>query len=382
MSRSYTSFQDDNANSIGSLIGPKRPKYEILHETLGTFINEQPLDAEEFFVFININSLLRQLFSEYSVSRLTRGELNRYPRALAGELLNIAGHYRNFLYRYYNRNATVVMYHSSKKCKDKLDISQSYKDHLYGKRIGGASGEYDILRGYTNFNISVASTVVEFIPHIHIVDTGEIDPEAYPYLLAMDGRINNPSIVISNWDIDLQYALLTDINQIVPAEWCVFRPSGDHSRLIRYDTVLHEILRKTKTADKIISDLAPNHFKYMIALSGDEDFSVDGLPKCGMGRAGSKIGKQVSLGKLPPDSPSLQALIEEGGIAEDQIDTVTKSWNLLIHDAYASTVPMSSLAILDKQLVNKSGLLEIEKANTQYFNNMLNLEMLFAGEGY
>ena len=33
-------------------------------------------------------------------------------------------------------------------------------------------------------------------------------------------------------------------------------------------------------------------------------------------------------------------------------------------------------------MVNRSGLAELEKANAQYFGGILNLELLFAGEGY
>jgi hypothetical protein len=143
----------DDSSALGSLIGPKRPKYEILHEILGPYIAEHAID-EELFVFINVNSILRQFFSEYSVSRLTRGELNRHPRLLAAELLNIAGHYRNFSYRHYNRNATVLMYYSSQKCDAKLAIDPSYKSGFYNKRLGGAPGEFDVVRSYTNFNLT------------------------------------------------------------------------------------------------------------------------------------------------------------------------------------------------------------------------------------
>ena len=371
----------EDSSALGSLIGPKRPKYEVLHEILGSYISEHAID-EELFVFINVNSVLRQFFSEYSVSRLTRGELNRHPRLLAAELLNIAGHYRNFSYRYYNRNATILMYYSSQKCSDKLEISDSYKSGFYNKRLGGAPGEFDVVRSYTNFNLTVAKKVSERIPHIHLVDTGNVDPEAYPWILHSEGRVTGPAIVISNWVTDLQYPLLSDTSGISGREWAVLRASGDHSRLIRYDDILAEVLRKTKTADDLITNLAPAHIQYMLALTGDEDLDVTGIPKYGMARAAKHVGKQTLLGKLSPVAPSLTSLLEDGGLTKEYADIAATTWQLLCHEHYSKNVSQADLATIDAQLINRSGLLELEKANAQYFENALSLEMLFAGEGY
>jgi hypothetical protein len=40
------------------------------------------------------------------------------------------------------------------------------------------------------------------------------------------------------------------------------------------------------------------------------------------------------------------------------------------------------MAAIDAQMVNRSGIGELEKANAQYFGGALNLSLLFAGEEY
>ena len=378
--RDRASDESDGGNAIGPIIGTRRPRYEILHDVLGEWIGRQPAN-EDLYFFVNIGSVLRQLFSEYTVAKLTRGELNRHPRALAAELVNIAGHYRNYAWKHFGRHSTVLMYHSTQKCVVKLEVSPDYKANFYAKQLGGAAPEYDVVRAYAQFNLKVARQVTEFIPHIHIVDTGSVDPEAWPWALASEGRVNGSAIVLSSWDTDLQYALSPGADAMTGREWAVLRASGDHSRLITAETLFHELLRKTKTAEDVISKLAAGHYPYALALSGDDDLGVPGIPKFGMSRAAKYVGKAAGEGLLAPDAPNLSALLESG-LSDEQKAVVSRCWSLLVHDEYAQGLPQSNLSAIDAQMVNRSGLAELEKANAQYFGGILNLELLFAGEGY
>jgi hypothetical protein len=379
--RDRATDESDGGNAIGPIIGTRRPRYEILHDVLGEWIARQPAN-EDLYFFVNVGSVLRQLFSEYTVAKLTRGELNRHPRALAAELVNIAGHYRNYAWKHFGRRSTVLMYHSTQKCTAKLEASPDYKANFYAKQLGGAAPEYDVVRAYTQFNLKVARQVTEFIPHVHIVDTGPVDPEAWPWAVASEGRVNGSAVVLSSWDADLQYALSPGVDAMTGREWAVLRASGDHSRLIAAETLFHELLRKTKTAEDVISKLAAGHFPYALALAGDDDLGAAGIPKFGMSRAAKYVGKAAGEGLLAPDAPNLSALLESG-LSEEQQAVASRCWSLLVHDHYYSQVVQESdLSAIDAQMVNRSGLAELEKANAQYFGGILNLELLFAGEGY
>ena len=195
---------DDGSSVIGPLIGARRPRYEILHDILDDFVSSQPV-GEDIYFFINVTSMLRQFFSEYSVTRLTQGELQRHPRDLAAELLNVAGHYRNFVWKHHGRNASVFMYYSSERCEYKLSINPEYKYSIYAKRIGGATAEYDVVRNYVNFNLRVLKELAARIPHVHLVDTKQMDPDAWPWAVAMEGRVLGSAIVLSSQTNDLQY---------------------------------------------------------------------------------------------------------------------------------------------------------------------------------
>jgi hypothetical protein len=371
----------DDESALGPMLGTRRPKYEVLHDVLGPHIASQPGDTDLFF-FINIGSVLRQLFSEYSVAKLTRGELNRHPRLLAAELINIAGHYRNYAFKHFGRRSTVVMYHSTERCADKLAVSPDFKANFYAKQLGGAAPEFDVVRAYTQFNLQVAARVTTFIPHIHIVDTKGVDPEAWPWAVAMEGRVTGSAILVSSWDSDLQYTLSPGSDPLSGHQWAVFRASGDHSRIVTGDTLFDELLRKSKTGGEIASQLASGHFPYVLALAGEDDVGIQGIPKYGMARAAKHVAKCATEGKLSADSPNLPALLESGNLSLEQAEIVSTAWSLLVHQDYAASISSSAMSAIDAQMINRSGLAELEKANTQYFNGRLNLELLFAGEGY
>jgi hypothetical protein len=378
-SRNYGVPESDSA--LGPLIGLRRPRYEILHDVLGEFISAQNPENELYF-FVNLNTILRQLFSEHAVAKLTRGEFNRHPRQLAAELLNVGGHYRNFAFKHYGRRTTVIMYYSSEKCEEKLALNPDFKSNMYAKRIGGAGPEFDVIRNYVNFNLETAKKVAQFIPHLHLVDTGAVDPEPWPWALASEGRLNGSAIVLSSWAADLQYALGPGNSGNEGYQWAVLRASGDHSRLITRDTIMSEALRETKTGEEVAAQLEPGHYLYTLAMAGEDDLGVPGIPKFGMSKAAKHIAKQVGLGRMPGGSPNLAALSEEGGLDEGKNEAAALAWKLLVHQDYASTIPSSAMSEIDTQLINRSGLAEIEKTNATFFEGRLSLELLYAGEGY
>lgn len=375
------SSPDDGSSVIGPLVGLRRPRYDVLHDVIGDFVARQPA-SEDLFIFVDLMSTLRHFFSEYLTAQLTRGELNRHPRQLAAELLNIAGHYRNYAWKHHGRRSTVILYHSTERCAAKLAVSADFKANVYAKRIGGAGPEYDVVRNYVAFNLKVAKEIANRIPHVHVVDTGQVDPESWPWDLASEGRVVGSALILSSWESDYQYALGPGVDPMSGREWGVLKASGDHSRLVVRDSLIGEVLRKSKTGEETAAKLAPEHFLYMLAMSGNDDLGAPGIPKFGMAKAAKHIAKCVAEGRLPPGSPSLEALLEDGRIPDGQAETVTRCWNLLVHDAYASGLSQEAMSSIDAQMINLSGIGELEKANAQYFNGALSLELLFAGENY
>lgn len=383
--RSYSSVGTEGAGDGGSVIGPliglRRPRYEILREVIGDFISGQTV-GEDVFFFVNLTSMLRHFFSEYSVAQLTRGELNRHPRLLAAELLNLVGHYRNYVWKHHGRHSTVIMYHSTNRCPLKLAISEDYKASIYSKRIGGAAPEFDLVRGYVAFNIRIARFVAERIPHVHIVDTGVIDPEVWPWALASEGRVTGSALLLSGWRTDLQYASVP-VDFASGRSWGVLHASGEHTRLVTREGLIAEALRESKQASEIASKLSPEHFAYMLAIAGDPDLGSSGIPGYGLAKAAKHVAKCVAEGRLPPGSVSLEALLEDGRIPDGHAGTVRRCWELLVHEHHASRIAPDTMSAIDAQMVNLSGLGELEKANVKYFDGVLNLELLHAGErGY
>ena len=371
----------DSQTALGPLLGLRRPRYEILHDTLAPFLSSQPSDGD-LFLFVNVTNALRQLFSEYAVARLTRGELNRHPRLLAAELLNLAGHYRNYAWKHFERRTTVLLYHSTRPCPAKQTVLPGYKAALYAKRLDQAPGEFEAVRRYVAFNLTVARQLAEFIPHVHVVDTGETDPEAWPWALLEEGRVAGPMLVLSSWTTDLQYTLASPGGLGSGFGGAVLRAAGDHTRVVTRDGLLEELLRKSKTCDELVARLAPEHFPYLLALAGDDDLGVPGIPKVGMAKAAKMVADRVAKGLLPADAPGLPQLLEDGRLTEEHHATIQAAWETLVHSYYTARIPPAAMSALDATLVNRSGLGELEAANARFFAGAINLDMLFAGENY
>lgn len=380
--RRNSSPMSEGGSALGPLIGIRRPRYEVLHEVLAPYLERQSGDSD-LFLFVNLTSTFRHLFSEYSVAQLSRGDLNRHPRMLASELINIAAHYRNYAWKHFGRHTTVLMYYSSERCQLKLDIDPEYKANVYGKQTINAPGEFEVLRRYVAFNIKVGKEIANFIPNVHLVDTGPVDPEAWPMALIREGRVAGPSLFLSSWVTDLQYAAVGNGPVGSGFECAILKASGDHSKLITAADVFPSLLAKAKSGAELCAALEPAHFLYALAMAGDADLGVSGLQKVGMAKAAKLIASAVSEGRLPPDHPGLPQLLEDGKIAVENHPTVTRTWNLLVHQAHAAQVTPVQMAAIDAQLINRSGLGELEQANARYFADApINLDMAFAGETY
>lgn len=371
-------FQNDSSSALGPLIGIRRPRYDILDSTLGPFSGRQPKQGDTT-IFVNVGSILRQFFSEYSTARLTRSELERNPRTLASELINMAAHYRNYLWKYHGRNTTILMYYSTEYCDFKLGLDPDYKKTFYEKRMPDGSEDYTSLRRYVEFNLRTATAVAKYIPNLHIVNTGKIDPEAWPWIYAdMNPLSDGGAVIISTWNSDIQYLLKPG-----DVEFAYLRAAGDKTALVTYHDLIADSLRSTKTAEKYSAILKPEHFMYMLALAGDSDLSVAGINKVGLGRAAAIVAKRVEQGFLPANSVNLQSLLEECDLKEDAKEAVSRVWSVLVHDDYAGHVSEDDMLAISEQMVNQSSLGTLEQINSQYFSNVqINVEMIFAGEDY
>ncbi len=376
-------FQDDGGllSPVGPLVGTRRPRYDVLNEELGRFIASNCPKGSDLTFFINIGHALRQFFSAYTTQRLSEYELRHHPRVLAGELINLAAHYRHYAWSRFGVHTTVALYHSTKRCPQRLAALEGYKSTYYSKRVDpNPPGEYAMVRKYVDQNVEMARLFCRRVPSVYVVDTGELDAEAWPWAMMATDQVRGPAVVVSGWESDAQYALAPDlIPEMAMRPVVVLRASGERTVLVGRETAVDFLLRKSKTADDLAQGLSPSHALYLIAMSGEADLGVDGVPKVGAAKAAKMIQDAVRSGRLPGGSPSLEALQEETGIRSDEL---AGSWRCLVHRDYAREFATPSvMSSIEQQLVDLSGLGELEKVNNEYFADApVNLGMLMAGE--
>jgi len=365
---------------LGPIIGFRRPNYGVLDAVLAPFIQSAAsTGAGEVCMMINLGSALRQMYSEYVTERATQGELQQWPYYLAAELVNLAGHYRNYVWSRHNMTTTMVMYHSTKRCADKAVECPDYKAAFYSKRMQPNSPELEMMRRYVDANLQAAREVVSFIPNMHIIDTGALDPEAWPWQAIHEGRIPNPAIVMSGWDSDLQYALAECAGHPVG----VLRASGQNTSLVTRGSVVQKMIGGTKSMEEFLHEFAPEHIMYLIALMGEKDLGVEGVRGMGPGRAAKAILGQIRRGKLTGQAPTLRALLEDSFLKSENEADVRRSWGALIHRDYCRVhATPSRMDAIAAQCVDRFQPGAISEANSKFFGRTpFDVRMATAGEG-
>jgi hypothetical protein len=367
--------KEEDGGALGPMIGLRRPNYGVLDEVLGPWAASWRAPGERLAVFVNLNSALRQLFTEYAAANVTSREMNGSPRALASELFNLAGHYRNYFWKRHGRGADVLLYHSTERCPERVAAWDSYKESLYSKRIDPPSGPARAMRNYVDFNLRVLQQLLRHAPNAHLVDTGPLDPEAWPGALMADGRVGADALVVSGWFADLQYALAAGV--------AVLQAKGANSKLVTSAGLLGHALRGSKTAGDSIAALSPEHFRYVLALAGDGDLGAPGLTKYGPAKAAALVARRVAAGGLPPEHVGIEQLAADGRLDPAGEAQARRAWALLDQETYVGEwATPARMAAVDAQMVNRDGN-ALEEADAKYFRGRpLSLDLIFAGEEY
>jgi hypothetical protein len=369
---------DDNSPVISSLLGSKRPKYDILNENLGKYIINYciPYEEQEIAFFFNLDNLFKLLYNDYASAKLTRGQFKRYPFAFAFELFQIIGHFRNYVFTRFGLNATILFYYSSYKCTDKLKISQEYKEKIYLKRIDSVHSEYSLLTENIKLNLELASSIIDRIPNTYLVNTLDIDPEVWPYIFIKEGNVNCTSFIASIYETDYQYLCM---ESEFPCN--LLKLNADHTRLYTNSSLFQQILKEIKSLKDNAHNIDINLIPYIVALTGCSDLGINGIPKMGIGRAVSKVIKAKEAGIIGDGKASKESLINIDPKYKSELEI---SWELGNYENYYSKfITPTKMIDVQKQIkdIHEPGI--IEKINSKYFvNDPIDVRMVFAGEDY
>ena len=365
--------QRREATPIESIVFSMMPNYKKLDESLGQYILRNIEDENDITLFISLDFLMSSIFSSYIEERLN---YNQHENLVTGDLAialcNLAAHYKFYLYTRHELNATIALYFSFTPPPVKLQANSDYRSKFYNRFTDPTKAH---IKSYLASELELAFHILTRVQDTYLVNTGTIDPFAWPYVMLEEDMIPSKLVaIISNKDIDYQYAALNDV--------ALLRVKGNNANLITRWGLINYLIKNAKgdtTEQK--SYLKADHILYLLALSGDTEFNVPGLTKVGMLKATKAITKLIKeKGKLPADNPNLPSLLEEITLKDNEKELIEQSWACLIHHDYVLNLTEAEKTKVETQLIDIVSYHELEELSSNLINgNRLNLRMLLTG---
>jgi hypothetical protein len=259
-----------------------RPAYSVLRERMGDAMTDVRY-SQNVNLIIDVKQLFRKAFRKgCGYDDVGTFDSAMAVEAISSEMLNVAGHYRNFLFKEYGKYTTIYFLYSTGKCEAIQRVIPSYKESFYKKYIDGIDG--DSIRPNIVSRVAKAVRLVAAkVPHCYFIDTTEFDEHAVARWICAKSLPSDACVILSNDE-----AFLCQVRGKV----MVLSAKGPDSELIREGGAMARFLGRE---NKNISDAM---LLTLISLSGDERCSVKGIPGIGPATAAKIVGGLIASGRL------------------------------------------------------------------------------------
>lgn len=261
---------DENMTIVEKILHSKKLNYKDLKEISDPYFKDNK--CETINIFIDLFDILKQLYSpqlieEFKTIRTTT-KMN-----MISEIINIVGHYRHFFVTRYNKFTTIVLYYSTKEDSYLKTINPDYKKDFYNKRlIKEKNSEFYVVNKVINDCLTVVKEYLNYIPHAYLVDTGNIDPRYFNYLIKKEIDVSNAinpndyTIIMTNNKLSL-----LDLNEF--DNTIIFKNNYNSKYFINKEQIFDELELENNTG------LPTDIIKYLFALSGNKDINMKNINK-------------------------------------------------------------------------------------------------------
>lgn len=350
------------------ILNESKIKYEKLDELL-----QDQLHDLRFSSNVNILVDLKEIYKKFfRPDILTEFDSVQSVREeILSDIINIIGHYRNYFYKR-NKYTNLVFFYSTKKCSEILKTNPDYKKTYYEKYFDGHDDnekkKISLFKDVTNF----LEVFINAIPHCRFFDTYKSDEFAYMKAYIDKIPTNELTLILSNDDI---------LFQLISNNVFVLDIKGIRSSLLRKDNVV-ALLSKRETS------LTSNMIPLIVAIGGNDKYSISGLPRVALNRAtkivdylvDKDIAHDENSVSVPIDFTKLDPNIKLEKKVFDNRDLITENYFAIRSDTIYYKNKMLMEAEFDNVSVKRNRR-ELEDINAKMFTRFpLQIDMILRGE--
>lgn len=237
--------------------------YKVRYELLNQYL--LPVRASRNIhtmnIFINLDDFFHKLHKPITENEFQTTGKDAY-KWFTSNLLNLAGHYKNWLIKEH-MNGKVFLYYTSAKVFRNTAHIDTYRKHY--NEINRDNLSYFHINNTIQNTLRVLQSMCKYIPNIYAIDTSYIEPSILPYYINNIIPANY-NLIISRDEYDIQYTLYENFGVMIP--------KGDNSHLLTKGNLWKYILKKNEVDLDVY--FTPELYLYAKCIIGDK---YRGIPK-------------------------------------------------------------------------------------------------------
>jgi len=355
---------------LAPILISKMIKYERLSEILYPYGDV----TGEVNLFIDVRSIVGPLFTERFKDLGEVLDRDEGP-LLCSQLVNLCGHYRNYFWTRQGAKTNVIMFYSNQVSDRCLKLEPTYKADFRDSR--NPEGEYSATSIYVNTNLDLLKSISERIPYVYLLDTGQMDPVALPYMILSERPFTgHPSLLLSNNKVYMQYIGLG-------LDCHILTLKGDHSRVVTKLDVFNYLTDGKHDGGPLgVSMILP-----ALSIAGTANKTgLRGWSRFGLLKAVKYLEKlaneRVIVQGTPYDAASFCKELEKLTIKEPgRISKLRREWEAIDATRNLEDAGPALAEAIRNQIVNKEDTDSLYAANHRHFSeNPMKLSHLFGGE--
>jgi hypothetical protein len=372
------------------ILHSKKVKYEVLNKITKAVLpphKEMMKYNENVNIFINIYSLYNSLYNPELVNLFDT--LNREEKfMLASDIANMCGHYRHYFADRKKLYTTFYLYYSDQPASYQQEIFPEYKHEFYSKRFGSLES-FKNLNKVFKLNLEILESIVDYFPHIYLINSKEYEPTIIPKILLKDiiKDKNTFNIFITNDVMELQYY----------NDGHILFPKADKSYFIDdFNFTLIDELSDAKILKKDLefyNMIAKEFMPEIFALAGNKKYNIPSIGKLTNLKAlrllydyikQTKKTKQLSIAEVNKFEKIAELMSNDGKLGTNDILAFKRNYKLLNFDMIYKDIPESYKKRIKneeiKDLIDRNALKQI---NERYYRNYpIYYDKLLEGEEY
>lgn len=359
--------------TLESIFNYKKTKFLILEDTMKPYIDE---NIENINLYIDVWSIISRLYQPNMVDGMNFS--NDTIQTISSQIINIAAHYRNYIWTRLGKYSTIYFFYSNKEDNFLKSINKDYKSDIYTK-IDARNPVYMKLNKIINKSIDLAKLVITYLPNIYFIDTKNISPSLGMYYFnTKDKDEKSYTFILSSDKVQFQLALNSNTT--------ILHLKGDETTAIDKLDLISNLFPKKKRDDVFIT-LVPEFYVFILGFIGEKKLSLNGLPKYGISKTIKLLEKLIdkrTLSNIEYDLDTFLESIKDSFTNEDYIDIYKKSYFCMdLKYQFMNLSKKDIINVFESNIVNRIDGVGLRNINdTLLGEHYIMLEELMMGEEY